>query len=399
MLTAEFALEPTLLAELQQAVHDVRPVAGLTHQFYRYPARFSPAFARAAIKIFTHPGDLVVDPFVGGGTTLVEALIQGRSAVGADISELARFVSKVKTTPLNRTELEQLRSWTNNTVGLLNLWTYPRSVWLEDVRADNLIGPDTWRIKRIVALALEQASSLKAPRERDFARCLILKTAQWALDGRKRVPPVADFRRMLLVNFDAMRSGIEEFSRAAAKVKSSHRGSNRLESICLGTPAAELHGHAIWTNLPRPKLILTSPPYPGVHVLYHRWQVRGRRETPAPFWITNSLDGHGPSYYTFGHRTNERHYFAAAVESFRSLAHLCGPETLMVQLVGFSDPDRQLPLYLDTLEIAGFAEVQLLAAARLWRQVPNRKWHADIRGASATSREVVLVHRRRPTPN
>ena len=41
------------------------------------------------------------------------------------------------------------------------------------------------------------------------------------------------------------------------------------------------------------KLVLTSPPYPGVHVLYHRWQVQGRRETPAPFWIVTaaSLDG------------------------------------------------------------------------------------------------------------
>ena len=32
-----------------------------------------------------------------------------------------------------------------------------------------------------------------------------------------------------------------------------------------------------------PQLILTSPPYPGVYVLYHRWKIGGRRESPAPF--------------------------------------------------------------------------------------------------------------------
>jgi hypothetical protein len=40
-----------------------------------------------------------------------------------------------------------------------------------------------------------------------------------------------------------------------------------------------------------PKLVLTSPPYPGVHVLYHRWQVDGRKETPLPFMIAGKLDG------------------------------------------------------------------------------------------------------------
>src|SRR5947209_2346116 len=55
------------------AARDGRPVRGLTHDFYKYPARFSPIFARAAIELFTRPGDLVLDPHVGGGTTLVEA--------------------------------------------------------------------------------------------------------------------------------------------------------------------------------------------------------------------------------------------------------------------------------------------------------------------------------------
>jgi DNA methylase len=74
----------TAQTRLIAAARDGEPVQGLTHGFYKYPARFSPTFARAAIKTFTKPGQLVLDPHVGGGTTLVEARASGREAVGVD---------------------------------------------------------------------------------------------------------------------------------------------------------------------------------------------------------------------------------------------------------------------------------------------------------------------------
>src|SRR6266566_6728067 len=85
-------------ARLIDAACDTEPVRGLTHGFYKYPARFSPKFARSAIEAFTKPGDLVLDPHVGGGTTLVEAVASGREAIGVDISPLAEFVARVKST-------------------------------------------------------------------------------------------------------------------------------------------------------------------------------------------------------------------------------------------------------------------------------------------------------------
>src|SRR5688572_26915072 len=79
------------------AARDSNPVEGLTHSHYRYPARFSPRLARTAIELFSEQGDLVIDPFVGGGTTCVEAMAQSRRSVGTDISSLATFVSQAKT--------------------------------------------------------------------------------------------------------------------------------------------------------------------------------------------------------------------------------------------------------------------------------------------------------------
>ena len=39
------------------------------------------------IDLFTDPGDIVLDPFAGSGTTLFAALAKGRSAIGVEIYE------------------------------------------------------------------------------------------------------------------------------------------------------------------------------------------------------------------------------------------------------------------------------------------------------------------------
>ena len=66
------------------AVQTLQPVVGYTHNFYRYPARFSPLFARATIEAFSRSGDVVLDPFMGGATTLVEA--RAAAATHSDVT-------------------------------------------------------------------------------------------------------------------------------------------------------------------------------------------------------------------------------------------------------------------------------------------------------------------------
>lgn len=375
--------ETASLAAFELAVQDSRPVTGLTHPFYRYPARFSPIFARAAIEAFTEPGDLVVDPFMGGGTTLVEARVLGRHSIGADISYLARFVAKLKVTALSSAELAAVSDWVDATIPQLNIHAPPiLGGWPQHLGARR-----SWRIGKLIGLALGEVSRMRSAKARDFARGLVLKTGQWALDGRSQIPTVDQFRTELRRNLQRMTDGMKEFCDATA--------TNCAWAQCFVSPAEHLHRHRIWRGVGSPRLILTSPPYAGVHVVYARWQILGRRETPAPFWIANSLDGHGQAHYTFGDRHSQQSYFTHAAAAFRGLARIAGPDTLMVQLMGFARPQDQLPLYLRMLEESGFEEVDLGFQERLWRQVPNRKWHADQRGETAGSREVVLVHRLR----
>ena len=44
---------------------------------------------RNIILKYTQPGDLVLDAFMGGGTTLIEAWLLNRRSVGIDVSKLA----------------------------------------------------------------------------------------------------------------------------------------------------------------------------------------------------------------------------------------------------------------------------------------------------------------------
>src|SRR5580658_9404996 len=52
-----------------------------------HPAKMLPAIAARAIATYTEPGDLVVDPMCGIGTTLVEAVHLGRDAIGVEYEE------------------------------------------------------------------------------------------------------------------------------------------------------------------------------------------------------------------------------------------------------------------------------------------------------------------------
>lgn len=71
-----------------------------THCYHTYPAMMIPQVARKLIAEYRPIGRLrlLFDPYMGSGTSLVEASLVGINAVGTDLNPLARNMSKVKTT-------------------------------------------------------------------------------------------------------------------------------------------------------------------------------------------------------------------------------------------------------------------------------------------------------------
>ena len=77
-----------------------------THGIHKYPAKFFPELPRWLIRKYSREGELILDPFAGSATANIEALLNRRNSICIDIDPFARFLAKVKITPLNTTDLK-----------------------------------------------------------------------------------------------------------------------------------------------------------------------------------------------------------------------------------------------------------------------------------------------------
>lgn len=377
------------------AVKDRSVVSGFTHNYYRYPARFSPIFVRAVIEEFTEPGDTILDPFLGGGTTLVEGLVLDRKVIGVDINPIAVFVSKVKSTPLSKSQLGHARKFAEQYSALERAIHKGAASAKKDPRFLNT----PWWLRGAINSILGEIEEIPDVDLRDFLQCGLLRTAQWALDCRARIPASVAFISTFQCNVDSMCGEMETFCRGLSERRKSLLTSVPSRRCILHRSTNGLHlEHQIPRRWLPVKLVLTSPPYPGVHVLYHRWQVRGRRETPAPYAVIASADGHAPSYFTLGgrHEAGLERYFRNLRECFSSVTPLMDKRAFLVQLVSVGNQKSLLSRLESSIEKAGFERETLGGLCRTngaWRAVPNRKWYAP--DGFACGRELLLIHRLR----
>lgn len=73
----------------------------LTHDFHPYFAAFPPELVSRLLKQYSKEDDTFLDPFMGGGSSIVEGFMLKRKTIGIDISPLSKFISEVKTRPIN----------------------------------------------------------------------------------------------------------------------------------------------------------------------------------------------------------------------------------------------------------------------------------------------------------
>jgi site-specific DNA-methyltransferase (cytosine-N4-specific) len=87
-----------------------------THGYHPYSSKYIPQIPNQLISKFTEKNDLVLDTFMGSGTTLVESKILGRNAIGIDVNPLACLISKVKTTTIKKSELGEKKAIIDNSI-------------------------------------------------------------------------------------------------------------------------------------------------------------------------------------------------------------------------------------------------------------------------------------------
>ncbi len=365
------------------------------HTYYRYPARFTPRFAAAAMELVSDPGSLVLDPFVGGGTTLIEAMRHGRRAVGVDISPISVFVARTTSTLYRASELEVARDWLAARIIAIQESEFGRPL-SGDFPTVHLDVQRNWRVLKIIDRLLETVGELP-PRPQAIVRLVLLRSSQWAFDHRQRAPGLREFLSHLT---STMVDAVSVLLGFGAMVREEW-GPGYRESYhrVLSGDAARVLPSSRTKSQELFDAVVTSPPYPGVHMLYGRWQVNGRRETPLPIRIIGSTEELREGDYTLHARREPdcRSYFDRLNTIMSAIRPRVRDGAWSVQMVGFSDPASQLTQYLRAMRRNGFEEVRSRRLAndadgRLWRDVPGRRWYATRNGDGvATRREVVLL--------
>src|SRR3954462_13132789 len=77
------------------------------HRLHPYLGKFVPQLVEALLERYFAPGEHVLDPFAGSGTTLVQALESGLDATGADVAAFNCLLMEVKTRRYNPFVLER----------------------------------------------------------------------------------------------------------------------------------------------------------------------------------------------------------------------------------------------------------------------------------------------------
>lgn len=241
------------------------------HSIHSYPARFIPQIPRNLVRLF-HPSDssIVLDPFCGCGTALVEAIDLGLDAFGIDVNPLACLIAEVKTKPLPLEFLEVAKRVTYEakeqlSKGVVTVPPIPRlSHWFKPV------------VQKALAVLIDQINKEEKTSLRDALRValssIIVQVSNQESDTRyaavdKRVSAqdvFSKFEKVALTIGQAIFSFWNNLSRYSGKRLGRAMVLNR--DILTVTP----------DDLPSDiGLVVTSPPYPNAYEywLYHKYRM------------------------------------------------------------------------------------------------------------------------------
>lgn len=225
------------------------------HNIYSYHAKFNPIIPNKYIKKYSKENDIILDPFCGSGTTLLEGLKLKRDVIGIDISPIAFLNSKVKTNFYNRNEFE---------------------TYLYDILNDKKIEPlipnfpdkDIWYNKQtLIDLGKinKKINSIKVEKYKNLFLLILLSILKNCSRNREtwNIGYIAD---NCLPNKDKNINVYNTFERKCKTViKSINEEEYQNSSKCILSDVKLINNLSV-------DLVVTSPPYPFAvdFIKYHR---------------------------------------------------------------------------------------------------------------------------------
>ena len=235
------------------------------HSLHPYLGKFVPQLVEVFLNRYFAPGACVYDPFVGSGTTLVEANVFGADAIGCDISAFNGLLSGVKTARYSLGELELvLRGALEDARRRVGIQSTEATPWLSRwyapqalaellayrAAAEQLIRP-YGDVARVILSRSARSARLTTHFDLDFPRSPTTGP-YYCMKHKRECRPVQEASKFLVrYTTDTVRR-LRQFA-----------GLRRDRSVTV------LHADSRTVRLPAsPTGVITSPPYPGL-IDYH----------------------------------------------------------------------------------------------------------------------------------
>ena len=247
------------------------------HRLHPYLGKFIPQLVEIFLRKYFSPGQTVFDPFIGSGTTLVQANELGVNAVGHDVSAFNVLLSRAKTNryDLRKTRreildiLEKAREAPQSGAHQLSLWgsngkservsqsnEYLQKWYAPDALQElltyrNLIASyDDQDILKIILSRSARSARLTTHFDLDFPKSPQTEP-YWCYKHSRLCEPTRDaFRFLKRYSLDTLQR-LEEFARHRTNAKTVVK-----------------HEDSRYADIPRVDGVITSPPYVGL-IDYH----------------------------------------------------------------------------------------------------------------------------------
>jgi len=240
------------------------------HNIALYPCKYIPELPRWAIKRYSRENDIILDPFIGGGTTFIEAKKMRRNCLGIDYNPYAKLVSEVKSTPLKANKLKQEYR------ALLELIKKDDASNLEK---PNFKGVDFWFNSNVIvglSKIKKHVNNIKDKEVKKFflvAFSMVVRKSSYIAPGQMLCARRSDWRTIKQLTEDDTINLFDSICNEYIAYMSAFYGlvSNEHYSQIIGNDAREIK---LPKNISYVDLIIGSPPY--INAMDYIWANRLR---------------------------------------------------------------------------------------------------------------------------